>query len=157
MPEMHVDQDPVTVLGEALRDSSHLKGYARVYVGSDGRARVTDAKRIVLYPIAGGLTPRNKGEAIIDVDLDVAMAVWAEDLPRLWRLLVRVSRAIKDHMVAAGYFVQWRRLEFDVETDTGEQGEMAVMTVTMTGLPFLPEDPTYGLVDSVSYDETLTH
>ena len=120
-------------------------------------ARIVRIVLLVVTTAAGGLTPRNKGEAIIDVDLDVAMAVWAEDLPRLWRLLVRVSRAIKEHMVAAGYFVQWRRLEFDVETDTGEQGEMAVLTVTMTGLPFLPEDPTYGLVDSVSYDETLTH
>ncbi len=163
---MAFPQSPIAILAGLLQNAPTLKGYAGtggasrklIFVGKSYLASSDAPPRIVMFPVEGGYqVPHDTVDSMVDVDLKLMARLWGADIDGTWDLRQRFWQAMNYQAhpenidpVIPGYYFQYLSEEWDVNTDTAEQGQ--ALTVLFVVRMSAAEVPTLtrGEVDDLS-------
>jgi hypothetical protein len=148
----HVEKSPITLLAEALKNATALKGVATVLVGVDHLAKDGAPPRIVLFPVNGPFRPADSRDCTVGTDLTVAAHVWDATHDHAYDLQQRLFRALEEQAADGGLFWKPGDGSWERDPDTANQGHAVVVTFVVR-LNLERASLTTGRVDSVSFQQ----
>lgn len=126
-------KSPLTILCEALQQTTPLKGFARsIKLGKNFLPEGGAPPRIVIFPRRGPLASPQYVGTSMDVQLEVVARLWGANIDNAWDLRARFLKGMWEQGIAGGAW--WSSVSelWDDSEDTAEQGQALEVVLTLT-------------------------
>lgn len=123
-------KSPIAALAERLAQQPSLKSNGvPVYPWRTTQAKNTDARRIVIFPTKGGLTPStNVSSALCDVEQTLIAECWGKTGDATWAILSWLIQALESQAIGKdgdpGYAYTLLGSDWSTSDDSSTQGEV---------------------------------